>query len=165
MRGFLIRWLSAALLSAVLAIMASWISNRPDFTNNLQTEPVFKERNFHRLTNENLVDYLLSQKIKLPIQQAGLDQQTVYLELNAFQWTKEEMNHELVRLICHMLEQIENINGVRVLVHFKPGESYFVEADKGDLPGIRSASLKALSDEEILKDVFKMTRFSSDSRL
>ena len=163
MRGFLIRWLSAVLLSTVLAVMTAWVSNL-SFTNNLQTEPVFKERKYHRLTNENLVDYLLSRQIRLPIQQAHLHQHKIYLELSAAQWTKQEMDHELVRVICQILEQTENIDEVHVLVHFKPGESYFVEANKEDLLATRSKSLKALSDQEILEEVFKVTRFSSRSR-
>ncbi|KFZ40535.1 MULTISPECIES: hypothetical protein [Thermoactinomyces] len=164
MRSFLVRWFAAVLLSTVLALMISWMCSRTLFPDNPPTKPVFKEEKVHRLTNENLVDYLVSRQIKLTIQRADLRQQNVYLELTAFRQTKPEMEHEMVRLICPMLEQVENINRVEVLVHFRPGESYFVEAGKEDLPALQKAPMKALSDQEILEGVFEMTRFSSRSR-
>lgn len=145
MEAFVVRILAAVLAATLLAVVVSVL---PELSANRNGQgehlPVFKDESTMKLTRERVVDFILDQEIQMSLKRIDFYNYKVFLELDSAGLAKPAVSKELVRIICRMLEQTENVGEVQVLVHAISGESLLVEAKKSDLQVLCSPSINGI---------------------
>jgi hypothetical protein len=157
------RLLGTVFLSVLLASLLSLIPMLSQHGHENSELAVFQPETEKKLSENQLVDFLLSQSLQMQLKRAEWNKGSLFLELEQTPgMSQEAMYRELFRIVKNCLVETENIQTVRLYVHGANFNDFLLEAGRKQIAkDPQMKNINHLSDKKYLEEMFEVTKFSS----
>ncbi|SEN27836.1 hypothetical protein [Lihuaxuella thermophila] len=164
MRVLAKRLFATVFLSVLLASLLSLIPMLEQHGDENSELPVFEPATEKKLSENQLVDFLLSQSLRMQLKRVDWKNEgSLFLELEQTPgMSQEAMYRELFRIVKNCLVETENIQIVRLYVHGANVNDFLLEAGRKQIAGDpQMKNINHWTDKKYLEEMFEITRFSS----